>query len=263
MCIATLRTVTHHLARRVARSLSVFTLAIACSAPAYASDNFQFSSDGVLWYMPRENVRLSKPSENLPLETALYTVGLGTKPDAPLHFYRLPLVDLEQADEATVEEITRFIDGVSRSHRVARIELLDLITPVTLKLAAATEDTEPLEIAPGSLFFTDAHDFGRRSWDLAWKGMTEARIRNAEIDVNEIYGALVRQLVDEGVIEAPLSVADEEEQRYMLIGLNLPLRGFENALVGEAVLRETPSIVPASSFESKQVLPLNSPALTE
>ena len=93
--------------------------------------------------------------------------------------------------------------------------------------------------------------------------MTEARIRNAEIDVNEIYGALVRQLVDEGVIEAPLSVADEEEQRYMLIGLNLPLRGFENALVGEAVLRETPSIVPASSFESKQVLPLNSPALTE
>lgn len=263
MCIATLRTVTHHLARRVSRSLTIFALAIACSAQAYASDNFQFSSDGILWYMPRENVQLSKPSENLPLETALYTVGLGSKPDAPLHFYRLPLVDLEQADEATVDEITRFIEGVSRSHRVARIELLDLIAPVTLELAAATEDTEPLEIAPGSLFFTDAHDFGRRSWDLAWKGMTEARIRNAEIDVNEIYGALVRQLVDEGVIEAPLSVADEEERRYMLIGLNLPLHGFENALVGQAVLRETPTVFPASSIEERPALPRSPPALRQ
>ncbi|MGY6567495.1 MAG: hypothetical protein ACXIVE_00745 [Salinarimonas sp.] len=204
---------------------------------------------------------MSKPSENLPLETALYTVGLGSKPDAPLHFYRLPLVDLEQADEATVEEITRFIDGVSRSHRVARIELLDLIAPVTLEPAAATDGAEPLEIAPGSLFFTDAHDFGRRSWDLAWKGMTEARIRNAEIDVNEIYGALVRQLVDEGVIETPLSVADEEERRYMLIGLNLPLRGFESALVGEAVLRETPTVFPALSIEEIPALPLSPPAL--
>lgn len=263
MGIATLRKVTQNYASPLSRAVLVFALAIASNAPAHASDNFQSSNDGILWYMPREHVQLSKPSENLALETALYTAGLGRKPDAPLHFYRLPLVNLEQADEATVEEIARFIEGVSRSHRVARIELLDLIAPVSLELAAATDDAEPLGIAPGSLFFTQAHDFGRRSWDLAWKGMTEARIRNAEIDVNEIYGALVRQLVDEGVIEAPPSGVNEKDQRYMLIGLNLPLPGFENAFVGKAVLRETPGIVPASNFESKPVLPLNSPALSK
>lgn len=93
--------------------------------------------------------------------------------------------------------------------------------------------------------------------------MREARIRNAEIDVNEIYGALVRQLVDEGVIEAPPSVAGMEEQRYMLIGLNLPLRGFENALVGEAVLRETPMVVPTSNIGPKPVPPLGPSIRTE
>lgn len=263
MGIAALRTVAQNCATPLSRVVLVFALAIACNAPANASDNFQSSSDGILWYMPREHVQLSKPAANLALETALYTAGLGTKPDAPLHFYRLPLVDLEQADEATIEEITRFIEGVSRSHRIARIELLDLIAPVSLEMAAATDDAEPLDIAPGSLFFNQAHDFGRRSWDLAWKGMTEARIHNAVIDVNEIYGALVRQLVNEGVIEAPPSGTTEEDQRYMLIGLNLPLPGFENALVGEAVLRETPGIVPTSSVGPKPAHPVNPPALKE
>lgn len=229
--------------------LSILAVCGALSlSTAAAAGEYEFSPDGVLWYLPRENVRLVEPAPNLTFQATAFAAGFGRKPEMPLYFYRLPLVDLKYIDSEEWQDIETFLDATSRSHRIGRIELLDVV--MTESMLSDLHDGENRVGDSGSVAkWIVAQNGVQRSWDLAWRGLSEARLRGRDIDTKEVYGALVQQLVDKGVLDEAPSADDDSERRHMLLGFNLPLQGFEDKLLGRAVIQSAPTLVKAPSAE--------------
>lgn len=215
---------------------------------AAAAGEFEFSPDGVLWYLPRENVRLVEPAPNLTFQATAFAAGFGRRPEMPLYFYRLPLVDIEGVESEDWQDIAAFLDATSRSHRIGRIELLDVIMTEPMSSDLHDDENRVGDLDSVAKWIV-AENGVQRSWDLAWRGLTDARLRGRDIDTKEVYGALVQQLVDKGVLdEAPPSDADHERQ-YMLLGFNLPLQGFDDKFLGRAVMQSSRAMVNATPAE--------------
>lgn len=220
----------------------------ACGAMALstaaAAGEFEFSADGVLWYLPRENVRLAEPASHLGFQATAFAAGFGRKPEMPLYFYSLPLVDIESADSEDWQGIEAFLDATSRSHRIGRIELLDVV--MTEPMSGDLQDDKNRVGNMSSVAnWIVAQNGAQRSWDLAWRGLSEARLRGRDIDTKEVYSALVQQLVDKGVLDEAPSADADSERRYMLLGFNLPLQGFDDKFLGRAVMQSSPTLVKA------------------
>lgn len=215
---------------------------------ATAAGEFEFSTDGVLWYLPRENVRLVEPASNLTFQATAFAAGFGRKPEMPLYFYRLPLVDLQYIDSEEWQDIEKFLDATSRSHRIGRIELLDVVMTEPLSSDSHVGENRVDDLDSVAKWIV-AENGVQRSWDLAWRGLSEARLRGRDIDTKEVYGALVQQLVDKGVVDGAPSADADSDRRYMLLGFNLPLQGFEDKFLGRAVIQSAPTLVQAPAAE--------------
>ncbi|MGY6646432.1 MAG: hypothetical protein ACXIVD_14550 [Salinarimonas sp.] len=183
------------------------------------AQDLQFSQDGVLWHVERDNIRLSQPTDDLALQSTFFLAGLGIAPQLPMHFYRLPILKLDTADEADRAAIHDFLNGISKAHVIGRVDLLNL----------AVSESELSDVLSDIKI--------NRSWDIAWQGAVEARLFGEDIDTEKVYSAIVRKLVEEDVIDAA-AIDGSEERLFMVMGTDLPLEGMEALRIGDALLVE-------------------------